>query len=94
MKKRLRIKKMKRLTDEQLMGLAFDYEETDLRYGGGCASLYARMAAHLTSRKEKNFKEKANAFLDKTSQFHEKNRWNFQIHPDWRKELGVGGRNG
>ena len=74
-------------SDDELFEAAFDYNGTDLRYQGGIECLYTRMAAALTGKSEDDFQEKAEAFLAETGEWHEKNRWNFQIHPDWRKAL-------
>lgn len=76
-----------KITDEALADRVFDWAETDLRYAGGVAELYARMAAKLTGKKKKSFDDAAERFVDDTLQWHEGNRRNFKVHPEWRKRV-------
>lgn len=75
------------MTDSELYDKAFDYNDTDLRYKSGIVYFYQRMASFLTGKPEETFRDASEAFLDKTSEWHTNNRWKFEIHPDWRKEI-------
>jgi hypothetical protein len=79
-------------SDEELMELCFDKNGTDLRYAGGIALLYARMAcivsgARMTERNVSRFYDKSHKFVTKTEEWHEKNRVDFRPHRDWRAIL-------
>ena len=79
---------MDNLTDEKLVELSFDSNETDLRYAGGIVVLYSRMACllnDLSFSEWQKFEKKTEAFMEECGDYHETNRWNFRPHVGWRK---------
>ena len=77
------------LTPEEVSKLGeevFDRNDTDVRYFAGMAALYARMAAKLTGRPAKEFRRRAEAFINRHPAT-ETRRLGWGVHPDSMKEI-------
>ena len=59
----------------------------DTRYAGEIVTWYANHMAMEFGGVSGDYDKQAEAFLTKYRDYHENNRWNFQPHPNWRKEL-------